>query len=190
MVPACVFAQAPEREDCILSSQFTKWCAENETITISDFESTGNEAFYFHGKIVVQDFEVSSNHTEIKSATQIRLEPGFQVNRGAAFQAFCGNANKQESQSPERDQTPELKVSIFPNPSVGQITVHIFDWLQMGNIKMEVFNLVGEKIYRSTITEAQQGTGTLDLSGQTPGQYFIKLSAPNQIVTVPFVLIP
>jgi hypothetical protein len=66
------------------------------------------------------------------------------------------------------------KISIFPNPSEGKFTV---ESLQFKIERIEVFNVLGEKVYTSTLS-SHTSTGlsmTIDLSGQPAGLYVIKV---------------
>jgi PKD repeat protein len=68
-------------------------------------------------------------------------------------------------------------VSIFPNPSNGLITVQV-NYQAVGDVDLRVFNLLGQEIW---FTKESKTTFSLskniDLSGQTPGIYFLKIES-------------
>jgi hypothetical protein len=64
-------------------------------------------------------------------------------------------------------------ISIFPNPSSGTFNLEIKN---IKNDHIEVFNVVGEKVFESQIISALT---KIDLSNQSNGIYYLKLTSSN-----------
>ena len=67
--------------------------------------------------------------------------------------------------------------TISPNPSSGMTVIQLTAGFQ-GEMKLEVFNCIGEKVYLKsiTVTQSQEKEIQLDLSDFTSGIYFVSLS--------------
>ncbi len=72
-------------------------------------------------------------------------------------------------------------ITIFPNPTSGVLNINAVE----ANSSVEVFNVIGEKVYSNILTK---GNNTIDLSGLANGAYFVKLNSNNQIITKKVVL--
>ncbi|MES2514506.1 MAG: T9SS type A sorting domain-containing protein [Bacteroidota bacterium] len=72
-------------------------------------------------------------------------------------------------------------ISIFPNPTSGILNINAIEV----NSSVEVFNVIGDKVYTSTLVK---GNNVIDLSGLANGAYFVKLNSNNQITTKKVVL--
>ncbi len=68
------------------------------------------------------------------------------------------------------------EISIFPNPTSGILNINATEV----NSSVEVFNVIGEKVYSNTLVK---GSNSLDLSGLSNGSYFVKMNSNNQIIT-------
>ncbi len=69
------------------------------------------------------------------------------------------------------------EVNIFPNPSSGLINVSTT--LSGTKKSIEVFSMIGEKVYDSEFTDSNI---MIDLSNQSSGVYFINLKTNNQLI--------
>jgi hypothetical protein len=67
--------------------------------------------------------------------------------------------------------------SVYPNPSKERF---IIETNQTENSKIEIYNLVGELSYQSTITSAKT---EIDMSKQPSGIYFVKINHGNTVYT-------
>lgn len=75
--------------------------------------------------------------------------------------------------------------SIYPNPSSGKFTVP-FNSLSDKNLRIEITNLLGEKIrFTTSYTNNQM---ELDLSGNAKGIYFVQLLSENKKTSTKIVL--
>ena len=68
------------------------------------------------------------------------------------------------------------QVSIYPNPTSGQFTIKS-EGNQNGYM-VEVFNLMGQQVYQSVLTNSQE---VINLSAQPDGMYFVYLKSSNDI---------
>ncbi|MEZ4847465.1 MAG: S8 family serine peptidase [Bacteroidia bacterium] len=70
-------------------------------------------------------------------------------------------------------------IDIIPNPTSGKFQV-FFDLKQMIEADIEIFNLVGQQVRKIASRNYKQDKLALDLSDQTPGIYYLKVSFNNQ----------
>lgn len=71
-------------------------------------------------------------------------------------------------------------ISVFPNPSNGQVQVDASQLDLSENNTLAVYSSQGEKISETIITTTQS---TIDLSNQSKGIYFIRISNKNGVVS-------
>ncbi|MCE9538736.1 MAG: T9SS type A sorting domain-containing protein [Bacteroidetes bacterium] len=82
------------------------------------------------------------------------------------------------------DRKNENTLHISPNPSKGKIQIEAIGLDVQG---MEVYNVLGEKIY-SKADFKQQTLNEIDLSGFQKGIYFIKISSEGKVFTKKIIL--
>ncbi len=70
------------------------------------------------------------------------------------------------------EQTKLTGVSMFPNPTTGQVNIHV---AEAGIYDVEVMNVLGERIHSTRIVN----NSVLDLSGQAKGVYMVRISNGN-----------
>jgi photosystem II stability/assembly factor-like uncharacterized protein len=78
------------------------------------------------------------------------------------------------------DSTKEQNISIFPNPSRYSIVIDFY--LDAGqNVKVELFNILGEKVGTKSYTAFSKGlqSTSIDISSLTPGIYICRISGKN-----------
>ncbi len=63
-------------------------------------------------------------------------------------------------------------ISIFPNPSTGNINVNA-QVRQMQDVQIEIYNLLGQPIYNQSINKVSQLQETIDISGFPNGYYLL-----------------
>lgn len=72
-------------------------------------------------------------------------------------------------------------IAIFPNPTSGILNINAIET----NSSVEVFNVIGEKVYTNSLVK---GSNSVDLSGLSNGAYFVKLNSNGNITTKKVVL--
>lgn len=80
-----------------------------------------------------------------------------------------------------KTNTSNDAISIFPNPTSGILNVTAVEVAS----SIEVFNVIGEKVYSNTLVK---GNNVVDLSGLSNGAYFVKMNSNGQITTKKVVL--
>ena len=63
-------------------------------------------------------------------------------------------------------------VTIYPNPSNGLFSVEFNSNSKYQNLKLEIINLLGQKIYQTNITHQKSA---INISSQQSGMYFMRL---------------
>jgi len=74
------------------------------------------------------------------------------------------------------DEMEKENISVYPNPATNKFTVNLAG-SEKANIEM--FNLVGQKVYNSTATEKAE----VNVSGFRPGIYMLKVSQNGKVYT-------
>jgi alpha-tubulin suppressor-like RCC1 family protein len=100
-----------------------------------------------------------------------QLGDGTNINRNTPVQVtgLCPLASGLE------EEVNEAGFSVYPNPSSGifQLTV---DNLQSANSRVEIYNVLGEKIKNIPLNVFREGGLAVDLSHQPAGVYFVRLA--------------
>jgi plastocyanin len=66
----------------------------------------------------------------------------------------------------------EINISVFPNPTIGKFNLTIEDSQNKENYDLEIYNIQGQLIYHSNVTETKL---EIDLNNQLNGIYFIRI---------------
>lgn len=80
-----------------------------------------------------------------------------------------------------------LDIKVFPNPSNSKVTVETNQ--EITENKIEVFNILGQEIQLKT-TKINDKKVELDLTGNIPGVYFIRMSVGEKIVSRKISFVP
>ena len=75
------------------------------------------------------------------------------------------------------------RVKIFPNPSNGEFTIKIDSAHARKNIKVEVFDVRGRRIYQQQLKETLQLNETINLNNIQSGMYILYLSDASRTYT-------
>jgi hypothetical protein len=82
---------------------------------------------------------------------------------------------KATSETVNEEVIPEKDIffRVYPNPTPGRFTLELNDRDTGGNVRVEIFSLMGERVLQSELPLMKQYQ--LDLSGRQPGLYMIKV---------------
>jgi hypothetical protein len=83
------------------------------------------------------------------------------------------------------DNNHVADLNIYPNPSNGQFQFSIEGSQVTKNCKIEIYNIHGERIYQSEITNTKSD---IDLSKRSSGIYFVKIYSEQTILTKKIVI--
>ena len=109
---------------------------------------------------------------------------GF-VGGGWGADPFPAPLNCNTFTSVAENNMQKVNCLIFPNPTSGKIQFEV-NGLEFGkNSALEIYNMQGEKIYQSAITNPKS---EIDLSNQTNGIYFVKIYDGQTILTKKIVI--
>lgn len=72
-------------------------------------------------------------------------------------------------------------LTLYPNPTSGILNINTIEVKS----SVEIFNVIGEKVYSNTIVK---GNNVIDLSSLSNGAYFVKINSNNQITTKKVIL--
>jgi hypothetical protein len=77
-------------------------------------------------------------------------------------------------------------VKVYPNPATDKFTLAVQSTKPLLNGRVEVYNVLGEMVYTSSVNPSEGGTSntTISLSGQTAGVYFVKLISDTGVNVV------
>jgi len=76
----------------------------------------------------------------------------------------------------------KMDISIFPNPTLGQINFQM-DYSE--NVQVTIFNVLGKCIYTNYFDDSKC---SIDLNAQPAGIYFIKIKSENNIITKKIII--
>jgi plastocyanin len=102
-----------------------------------------------------------------------------------AFIRMKGTIIVQNSITGIAENQSQTNISVYPNPSNGQFQFTIDGSQVAKNCKVEIYNVQGERIYQSVITDTKSD---IDLSNQTNGIYFVKIYNGQTILTKKIVI--
>lgn len=97
--------------------------------------------------------------------------------RKLAYYAFLNETNCILTST--ETNSSSIQISAYPNPASG--IIHLTDPASgMANAEIEIYNLIGEKIYNTKINAENK---TIDLSDKGSGIYFIRIIQNNKTIT-------
>lgn len=106
-------------------------------------------------------------HTSLDSASRIELKDNIET-------IYCFNNNT--------DLFQDGSFKITPNPSKDKLNIRLPKESQ--NMILEVYDVLGKRIYKSTITQLK---ASVDVSSWKTGVYLVKISSDTDTQTKRFV---
>lgn len=107
-------------------------------------------------------------------------EKTFTTSDGGTATYLVNNEAEERQAQAAAVASAEEQVTVYPNPSKGVFDLRItMDDLRFKNIEIEVTNVLGEIVYHS---ELLTPNSELNLSSQSKGMYFYKITDENGIV--------
>jgi hypothetical protein len=76
-------------------------------------------------------------------------------------------------------------ISVYPNPSNGKFQFELSGWESAKKSNLEIYNMLGEKIYQSEITNPNS---EIDLSNQKSGIYFMEIYCGETVLTKKIII--
>ncbi len=83
----------------------------------------------------------------------------------------------------EEFEVSGLGFEVYPNPSDGKFTIGSKQLAAGSQTAIEVYNVMGEKIYSAPLLKGGDGGGLIDLSSQPDGIYFVRVKTEQGIVS-------
>lgn len=164
-------------------------CNENITIS-SQSELSGYNGNIIGGNITINPAsgnQITLNNSEIlnvKAYNELVIHPGVLITETSEFvgrhklcpelDCDCYTTKASEFQN---DNSNESSISIYPNPTRDKFNVSFISSDDVLN-SIEVYNTLGEKIQE--VQNIFSSTYSIDISGQTPGLYFLKIGTLGQ----------
>jgi uncharacterized protein (TIGR02145 family) len=96
---------------------------------------------------------------------------GF-VNKKLAFSIRCINVSTTQIKNINYQE----EIKIYPNPSIDKVYV---DCAERQNLKMQVYNIIGDCVFQSVLTS---GMNEVDISSLTTGVYVIQLTGTDRTI--------
>ena len=83
----------------------------------------------------------------------------------------------------------QQEISIFPNPTTGKFTIEVNNEMPRGTrhdsaMKMELYNLLGEKVFETELLSSVQ---IINTEGLQSGMYFVQVKTKNKTLSAKFV---
>jgi len=147
------------RVDCIYASG--TWGAERSFYRKADIMS---------GNRFISVLDGTGEWTEVSLAIVASASSAVSENLGVHFFTDI---------SLEIDPLLNPKINIYPNPSKGKFYIELGNTFN-ANAKIEVFNMVGMKVYQ---TRARESKTALDLSSMKQGVYYVRVDDGKNVLT-------
>lgn len=74
------------------------------------------------------------------------------------------------------------EISVYPSPTTGPLNIRLTEKSGVTPV-VEVYDIVGNKVFSGVAERRTKGLYTIDLSGRNKGYYFLKIRNGNQITT-------
>ncbi len=86
------------------------------------------------------------------------------------------------------DFSNSSSITVYPNPSKGAFTLNLSN-LKSENIEINIFDQLGRVVFTQDLSDNDQiGNYSIDLTGETKGVYFLRVSSDKGIITRKLVI--
>jgi hypothetical protein len=155
----------------------------NDSEVLDSFKSFQIEQQLENGNLIIHQFENGSVTIPLKKKNNIWVHEGT-----LTFQA---QKSTSVSNEPDIELPVKFEVGAYPNPFNPTTNIQ-YALPEASKVNIEVFNVVGQKI-ATLISGEQKKAGIhdlqLDLSAQSSGVYFVRVTAKNALITKKITLI-
>ncbi len=76
----------------------------------------------------------------------------------------------------------EISVNLYPNPTTGNLFADI-NLDKASDLKIEIYNMIGAKVYEQEVPDVLSGKYSLDISNQPSGTYLVRISTASSSIT-------
>ena len=76
----------------------------------------------------------------------------------------------------------DLNVNLYPNPATEFVTIDIYNKFNIGNMKFEIVNSIGQIVSEKTIPNKKEKV-IIDVTNFTKGLYFVRISSDKMYMT-------
>ncbi|MCX6265958.1 MAG: GEVED domain-containing protein [Bacteroidetes bacterium] len=161
---------------------------QNITITTAHsecFEASQTITLAGDGTTFIVEDEAS---TTLVAGQNILMKEGTHFQSGSTVHAYidptgqyCSPALKATVETVKEDVNNVTSgfFRVYPNPTPGQFTIEMNDIASDGNIRVEIFSLMGECVMRTELPLLKHYQ--LDISNRQPGLYMIKVLKGNEL---------
>lgn len=141
---------------------------------------------------------VSPREVTYRAGYKIILRPGFRALNGSDFHAFIhpcnhgGNSffkSEDESSSEEAVEVtlePQEDARVYPNPNGGEFTLEISENIELGSLKVRIFDLSGKVVYQNEDVSSHKIS--IALAEVPRGLYLVQIASPKVQKTLRVVL--
>ncbi|MFK7808341.1 MAG: HYR domain-containing protein [Saprospiraceae bacterium] len=92
------------------------------------------------------------------------------------------------SASSINDPKLDNEVSIYPNPTEGEVQVHLSNNITNEDVQFEVFSITGQEVGIQSIAQPSNNMYTMDISNQVNGVYLVKIRIGEDLLVKRIVL--
>lgn len=139
------------------------------------------------------DFSSQTTQTEVINFT---VDPSYVINNCEFVVFIQHNSTKEIIQAAKvelaeylgMEELNESSINIYPNPAIDKLTIEI-ESNELKDFFIEVFDIVGNKIYESKQDNKTTLKHTIDFSSQRAGIYLLKIRAGNSFIVRKFQLL-
>lgn len=165
----------PPNDSVLVEIEVTPMAEEDMTIT---FTSSDNSCITVPGSVTIP---AGSSSAELYFTASPEAEEGCSSVIEAEYPGYISSriTMKAEDHSSVSSLGNSSDLKLFPNPTTGRFTVSNDQGLDISALK--VYSLAGNEVLE--IENVENDVFMVDLAGQAPGMYFVKIFTADGVVT-------